>query len=264
MNSGSLVIYKGKAALISAVSKDKIEIRTQDGENRSVRMKDVELLHPGPVTALNFPEMPNVEWQELQELADGCSFSFAEFTELAFGNTSPAAAWWTWNILKEGLYFTGSVESGVTLQDPEKTAEMLKKNQEKENKKKLRDELIARIKNNSVTPDDFKFLREIEAVGNGESESSSLMKELGIEAAPNKAHALLCRLGVWQELYDPWPARLGVDIEMPQAQLAELPGEEREDLTSETAYAIDDASSNDPDDAIAFKNGLLYVHVADP
>ena len=29
-------------------------------------------------------------------------------------------------------------------------------------------------------------------------------------------------------------------------------------------YAIDDASSNDPDDAIAFADGLLYVHVADP
>ncbi len=264
MNSGSLVIYKGKAALISAVSKDKIEIRTQEGDSRSVRMKDVEFLHPGPVTALNFPEMPKIDWQELQELADGGTFSFTEFTELAFGSVSPAAAWWAWNVLKEELYFTGSVAGGVTLQDPEKTAEMLRKNTEKESKKKQRDELVARIKNNEITSDDLKFLREIEAVGNGESESSSLMKELGVEAAPNKAHALLCRLGVWQELYDPWPSRLGVDIEMPQAHLAELPGEEREDLTSETAYAIDDAASNDPDDAIAFKNGLLYVHIADP
>lgn len=265
MNSGNLVIYKGKAALISAVSKDKIEIRTQDGESRSVRMKDVELLHQGPVTALNFPEMPQVDWQELSELADENGFSFPEFTELAFGSAAPATAWWAWNVLKEGIYFTGSVEGGVKLQDPAKRDEILRKLEEKESKKKQRDELIERIRNNSITADDLKFLREIEAVGNGESENSSLMKELEIEAAPAKAHALLCRLGVWEDLYDPWPHRLGVDVGMPQSKLEELPeDEERVDLTAHTAYAIDDAASNDPDDAIAFKDGLLYVHVADP
>ena len=265
MNSGNLVIYKGKAALISAVSKDKIEIRTQDGDSRSVRMKDVEMLHPGPVTALNFSEPPRVDWQELSELADENGFSFSEFTELAYGSNTPAAAWWAWNVLKEGIFFTGSVGDGVKVQEPDKRDELLRKLEEKESKKKQRDELIARIKSNSVTAEDFKFLREIEAVGKGESESSSLMKELDMEVAPAKAHALLCRLGVWDELFDPWPARLGVDVEMPLAQLAPLPGdEERVDLTGETAYAIDDASSNDPDDAIAFKNGLLYVHVADP
>ena len=35
-------------------------------------------------------------------------------------------------------------------------------------------------------------------------------------------------------------------------------------MTSLTAFAIDDADSHDPDDAISFADGLLYVHVADP
>lgn len=265
MNTGNLAIYKGKAAVITAVGKDKIDIRTQEGKSISVRLKDLEILHPGPVTALNFPELPAPDWQELAELADESGFSFADFTLLAFGENTPAAAWNAWNVLKEGIYFIGGISEGVKLQTPEKREELLRKLDEKENKKRQREELIARINNNAVTSDDLKFLREIEAVGNGESESSSLMKELGIEAVPQKAHALLCRLGVWEALYDPWPSRMGVSVAMPQSTLPELDAEEeRADLTDHTCYAIDDASSNDPDDAIAFKDGLLYVHVADP
>ena len=70
MNIGNLVIYKEKAALIAAVGKDKIDIRTCEGDSRSVRLKDIEILHPGPVSALNFPPAPQVDWQELGELAD--------------------------------------------------------------------------------------------------------------------------------------------------------------------------------------------------
>ena len=264
MNIGSLVIYKEKAALITAVGKDKIDIRTQEGDSRSVRQKDIEMLHPGPVSALNFAPAPQVDWQELGELADENGFSFAEFTELAYGENSPAAAWWAWNVLKEAIWFTGSVAAGVKVQSPEKTKALLQKLEEKENKKRQREELIARIREGALLPEDLKFLREIEAVGNGDSESSSLMRDLGIEAAPAKAHALLCKLGVWDELYDPWPARMGVEIAMPSAVLGEMAEEEREDLTAMTAYAIDDAESNDPDDAIGFRDGLLYVHVADP
>ena len=264
MNSGNLAVYKGKAALITAVAKDKIEIRTQEGKTLSVRMKDLELLHTGVISTLNFPEPPQPDWQELAELADENGFSFSEFTELAYGENTPAAAWYAWNALKEGLYFTGSPAEGVKLQSPEKREELLKKQNEKEAKKKQREELIARIRDNALESEDLKFLREIEAVGNGESENSSLLRDLGVESVPAKAHALLCRLGVWDELYDPWPPRLGVDISMPGGILGELPREEREDLTAHTSYAIDDAASNDPDDAIAFVDGILYVHVADP
>ena len=264
MNTGNLAVYKGKAAVITAVSKDKIEIRTQDGKSASVRMKDLELLHSGQVSSLNFPEPAQPDWAELAELADENGFSFSEFTELAYGENTPAAAWYAWNVLKEGIYFTGSPATGVKLQTPEKREELLRKINEKESKKRERDELIERIRNNALQEGDFKYLREIEAVGNGESENSSLMRDLGIEAVPQKAHALLCRLGVWEDLYDPWPPRLGVDISFPKTTLPPMAEEEREDLTSHTCYAIDDASSNDPDDAIAFADGLLYVHVADP
>ena len=264
MNIGLLAVYKGKAATVTGVSKDKIDIRCADGESRSVRQKDIEILHPGPVSSLNFASLPEPDWQEIAELAGEEGISFADFTELAYGENSAAAAWQAWNSLKEGIYFTGSVSGGVKVQDPEKTAEILSKLNEKENKKKSREELLERIRSNAITSEDLKFLREVEAVGNGESENSSLMKDLGVEAVPAKAHALLCRLGVWDELYDPWPHRLSVDIDMPTSELPESISEEREDLTGHICYAIDDAGSNDPDDAIAFKDGVLYVHVADP
>ena len=83
MNSGNLAVYKGKAALITAVAKDKIEIRTQEGKTLSVRMKDLELLHTGQISSLNFQPPSQPEWQELAELADENGFSFSEFTELA-------------------------------------------------------------------------------------------------------------------------------------------------------------------------------------
>jgi exoribonuclease-2 len=264
MNTGNLVIYKGKAAVITAVSKDKIDVRTQEGKSASVRMKDLELLHTGQVTSLNFPEAPQVDWEELTELADENGFSFAEFTELAYGESTPATAWFAWNALKEGVYFVGTPGAGVKLQTLEKREELLRKKDEKESKKKERDQLIERIRNNALEKEDLKYLREIEAVGNGESENSSLMKDLGTEVIPAKAHALLLRVGAWEELYDPWPRRLGVDISFPRTVLAQDEDEEREDLTAHTCYAIDDVASNDPDDAIAFADGLLYVHVADP
>jgi exoribonuclease-2 len=45
--------------------------------------------------------------------------------------------------------------------------------------------------------------------------------------------------------------------------LPALPDEARRDLTHLAAFAIDDADSTDPDDAISWENGRLWVHVAD-
>ena len=57
------------------------------------------------------------------------------------------------------------------------------------------------------------------------------MRELEIEATPEKAHQLLLRLGVWDELADPYPARAGIELENPSLALPPLPDEPREDLT---------------------------------
>ena len=264
MNVGALVAYKNKPAAVTAVTREKIEIRCAGGESRSVREKDVELIHPGPVSALEFPPLPEPDWAEVTELAEDALLPFADFVELAYGAFTPAAAWHARNALETGIYFTGSAGSGVRAQDPARREELLRKNGEKEERKKQRLELLDRIRNNALLPDDRKLLKQVEAVGNGESATCALLHDLGIAPEPAKAHALLCRLGVWDDLYDPWPPRLGVDVALPEADPGSIPDEPREDLTDFAAYAIDDAGSDDPDDAVAFRDGVLYVHVADP
>jgi exoribonuclease-2 len=51
LKQNSLVLYKGRLCRIKQLGK-KIEIEEEDGQTRSVRPKDVTLLHPGPVSSL--------------------------------------------------------------------------------------------------------------------------------------------------------------------------------------------------------------------
>ena len=81
--------------------------------------------------------------------------------------------------------------------------------------------------------------------------------------APKRAHALLCELGHWNAAVNPYPQRLEVDTRVPQAALPDLPEETRLDLTHLDAFAIDDAGSKDPDDALSWHDNRLWVHVAD-
>ena len=52
LNTGALVLYHGKFAAVTAINKEKIEIRVEGGASKSVRPKDVEFLHRGPVSSL--------------------------------------------------------------------------------------------------------------------------------------------------------------------------------------------------------------------
>ena len=44
LNTGALVLYHGKFAAVTAINKEKIEIRVEGGASKSVRPKDVEFL----------------------------------------------------------------------------------------------------------------------------------------------------------------------------------------------------------------------------
>jgi len=75
----SLVLYKQTPALVAAEG-DKIEIRLPGGKTRSVREKDVFVLHPGPVP--NFPNLDDEgidgQPEEAWELLQGMSPSLVE------------------------------------------------------------------------------------------------------------------------------------------------------------------------------------------
>ena len=261
---GSLAAWHGKCAIIRTAGLDKLEISVEGGAAKSVRPKDLEFIHPGPCS--QFPSVltgpPDLE--EVRELAGDETLSFRDFCELLYSDFSPQSAWNGYLLLKEGLYFTGSPADGVKARPQAEVDAALNAVREKERAREAYQSLLERIRSGSVLPEDRQKMGEVETFARGESQSCRILKDLGIEQLPEKAQELLVRLGVWRDTENPIPLRLGVDMIPPDLTLPPLPEEDRVDLTAQTALAIDNASSNDPDDAIGFEDGLLWVHVADP
>jgi len=261
---GALLAYHGRCAIVRGVDKEKIEIVLEGGSGKSVRPKDVEFIHPGPVAA--FPretdQTPGLE--EILELIGEETLPFQEFCELVYSDFTPQSAWNGYLMLKNGLYFSGSPEDGVKAKPRTEIEAALNALREKQQAREKYQGLLERIRTNSVIPEDRQALGEIEGFARGHSQSCRILKDLEIEQIPEKAQSLLVRLGTWRDTENPIPERLGIDPQPPDFPLPELPQEDRADLTGQTALAIDNASSSDPDDAIGFADGLLWVHVADP
>jgi exoribonuclease-2 len=101
----------------------------------------------------------------------------------------------------------------------------------------------------------------------GKSAKSKTMKDLGLSETPEDAHALLLKTGFWTVMRNPHPARFNVLQDSAKAAIKAPPHEERRDLTRLVSLAIDNAWTNDPDDAISTEEAegarILYVHVAD-
>jgi len=268
LNIGDIVIYHGKGAVVVGADGGKFRIRTVSGEDKSVRDKDLEFLcRGGGASALPAepPDASEVDCAELAELAGDEKLSFAEFAELAFGEFTPRTALAAYGMLAGGnAWFAGSASEGVVARPAAEREALLAKRNEKERQQRQRAEFIARVKSGEVLPGDLPMFRDVELVATGESENSRTLKDCGVECTPEKAHELLLKCGVWNDFRDPLPDRAQVDLSDPFLPLPELPDEERCDLTHLEAFAIDDAESHDPDDAISFSDGLLWVHVADP
>ncbi len=263
-HTGNLVVYRGRGAVVTAVGAEKIEIRTESGDTRSVRPKDIELLHPGPVAQLPPATLPEPDYEELLALMETETLPFRDFQELAYGEATPAAAWSARLLLEAGIYFAGSVRDGVRARGADEIAASLAARSARAEEAQRRAALLARIRSGVPAESDRSAMREVELLALGRSASSRLMRDLGMEPTPEKAHQLLLKTGIWDDFVDPWPARSGVDTEDPAGPLPPLPEEARRDLTGRAALVIDDAGSQDPDDAIDFADGLIWVHVADP
>ncbi|MBO5924573.1 MAG: RNB domain-containing ribonuclease, partial [Lentisphaeria bacterium] len=265
----SLVLYKNKGAVVADIANDKYTIKTASGDRKSVRLKDIDFLHTGPCNAIPQPAaLPAADLllESVELMADDV-MSFADFTELVFGADTPANALAAAELLTQNIYFKGSVAGGVQANSAEHINSILEKEKLKQAQADARAALLDRIKTNTVSPEDRPALREIENVAYGEASSSKLMHELNMEATPEKAQSLLLKLNIWNDFdNNPHLRRFEFNANPEYPALPELPEEERTDLTYMQAYAIDDAESNDPDDAINFdsENNLLWVHIADP
>ena len=276
---GSLVLYKGRPAVVRAVG-DKLEIEAAENaetwthagvEKVKVRPKDIDLLHPGPVESFAELAAPEGEvllaWELLSEMsASGQSHSLGALAELAYGDYTPASAWAAWLLVADGLYFQGSSEAiqarshaEVLDEQAARAARVAEAAAWQQFLEKARGQAAPEAWSDA----EKGYLRDLEELVLGRRGDSPLLRALGRAEQPENAHALLLELGYWNAGDDPYPARFGLPVHPPQIDLPDLPDEERLDLTHLTALAIDDAGNQDPDDAISLENGRIWVHVAD-
>jgi exoribonuclease-2 len=261
VREGSLVVYRNRAGRVVGVG-DKLLVELDGGELVKVRPKDVVLLHPGPLRGLDELHAPPGEVQAAWELLAGSTTTLAELAELTYGSHTPATAWAAWQLVAEGWYFRGSPAEVVAC-TPEEVARKEASRAAGAAEKLAWQALVQRVRAGHILPEDRRHLPDVEALALGHATRSRLVRELGRAETPENAHSLLLELGVWDETVNPHPARLGVTSSPPTQALPPLPDEARADFTRLAAFAIDDAGSETPDDALSVAGNRLWVHVAD-
>ena len=259
----SLVLYHKAPAIVQAID-DKITIKLENGKEKKVRLKDISLLFEGPVSDFSFINKDvsgDIEgaWNLLQ---GEDSISIFELTELIFDDITAETAWSTWQILNKGQYFKGNVDDIIALSE-EEVQNIIQQKQQKENAKAQFEEYIQRVKTGAVIDDDLPLLRSVEQVALNKTASDRTLKALGIESIPPKAHNFLIKLNLWPQYFNPFPLMLDIPMQSPDIDIPDVTMDNRKDLTHLDTYAIDDDNCGDPDDAISFDNGSIWIHVAD-
>ncbi|MCA9918471.1 MAG: RNB domain-containing ribonuclease, partial [Anaerolineales bacterium] len=244
------------------VGPKKINIVTQDGTAVSVRPKDIELLHPGPLANFGQLTKPQGELLTAWELLAGETTNLEELSELAYDEFTPATAWAIWQAVSDGLHFSGTLAE-IAVHTPDEVAAEQEARAAKAAEAAAWEAFAQRVNAGTFSEEDGRFLQEIAAVAMGQQERSQVLRQLNQSETPENAHTLLLKLGYWDETVNPYPTRLGVNTSQPAYAIPSLPVEERRDLTHLVALAIDDAGSRDPDDALSWENGRLWVHIAD-
>jgi len=278
--SQSLALYKNRPVLVLE-ARDRIEIRLDDGSSLKVREKDIVLLHEGPVTSMPGPaEGGDFETARRMLASDAgtspAALPWAELAELVFGKNGPAEVLACWKEAQAGPLFR--IEEGLPLPlGDEAVSREAEKRARKEGEAAERADFIERAKRikaarrsgkaevEDFSDSDGRFLAEIEALAYGKSSKSRACADLGVAETPEAAQAFLLATGRWDESVNPHPARSGCPLSAPRVLLGpDTGGLKRTDLTGLESWAIDNAWSNDPDDAIAWDGTSAWIHVADP
>jgi exoribonuclease-2 len=259
--TGALILYKGQPAIVGQAGR-KLDIRLNGGQTVSVRPKDIALLHPGPITSLSALHPcegePLVAWELLQ----GQTVDLATLADLIYGEITPSSAWAAWELVDDGLLFHGSPDA-IEANDAATRNALHARREARAAEEAAWSAFLARVEARQLSPQDSRYLAEVEAVALGQSERSRVLDQLGHSQTPEAAHAFLLDVGYWDDHVNPYPSRTGVITTIPDHPLPPLPDEPRLDLTHLVALAIDDEGSTDPDDALSYEDGWLWVHVAD-
>lgn len=291
----SLVLYKNVPAIVKdIVDNEKFLVSwcaspaTSTGKKavyaeQKVRERDVMLLCASPCSnidsVLAFAESATSDNSEVKsQLAEiyellssdeqtaTAPVSLQELAELIRGSVIPDEQWGIYSVLKASFEFEERI-TGTEISFVPRTAETIeslkKKDYEKSHAAEIREEFLSRLKANKLLPEDFVFMGDVEALALGKTEKSKTMHDAGIKETPERAHKLLLDTGVWKITRNPYPLRWGLSMKSATEGLGNPPEEERVRVPG-ISYAIDNAWSTDPDDAIAWDGEFLWVHIADP
>ena len=288
----SLVMYKNRPALVTGIEGEKINIAIFGGGSAKVREKDIEVIYSGPCSLKDLEESgtggnAREAWELLIDAGNGTSdIPLKELAELVYGVFNARTAWAVWELLREGLYFTGNIRAirarprTAVLEDEKKREEKLRETGDRaaflDKLKKLKPfrgsgrSAAEKPEETEFSDIDRRFLQDVEALARGQSDKSRTLKELGKAETPEEAHRLLLASGAWTVWENPHPSRFGLGRDSAGIIPQPPPEEKRLDLTGMAAYAIDNPWSDDPDDAVSLEGPdeegryCLWVHVADP
>ena len=260
-STNSLVLYKSQPARVVSAS-SKLEIELEDGKTLKVRPKDVQVLHEGPLARMADLKAMSGEVEIAWEILAGEHTTVAELAELIFDQVTPSSVWAAWEFVVEGLYFQGTPDDIYVRTQEEMDSERAAR-EAKDADEQAWTDFLDRVRDGQILPAERENLTGVEALAYGRTSQSRVLRELGSGMTPENAHALLLRLGHWDETANPYPQRFELPTDPPAQELGDLPEEERLDLTHLEAFAIDDAGNKDPDDAISLEGNRLWVHVAD-
>ncbi len=270
----AVVIHKGQPAIVISKSADKYEISLESGSKR-VREKDFSVLSSGPVSSLELllgTAVPDADFSEAAEFFGSEGARFPDLCELLWGTLPAHFSWACWKALSESPWFVCTTpEEAVRIRTAEEVDEIVRAAKEKSGAEAARSEFIQRLKNSAagkpggiIRPDDDRHVQEIEALALGTASRSKAMAQAGLSETPQMAHRILLSCAYWNDERNPWPNRHGLSLSTPQIDIVPPDLSGRLDLTALDSWAIDNAWSADPDDAISIDNGTLWVHVADP
>jgi exoribonuclease-2 len=271
----SLVLYHLRPARVREAG-PKLTLELDGGETAKVRPKDVLLLHAGPLRSLAELKPVQGDVQTAWEMLAGATTSLSELAELAYEKFTPATAWAAWQLVADGLYFRGTPDA-ITALPAEDVAHAQASRAADAAEKAAWEGFVLRAKSGRVAEEDRRYLREVEDLALGRIDHSRVLRSLGREDTAENAHAALLEFGAWDETVNPYPRRLGLNLVPPDVALPEGASDpaffrddaSRRDLTHLPAYAIDDAWTTTPDDALSIeplgdRRTRLWVHVADP
>ncbi|HPD79738.1 MAG TPA: RNB domain-containing ribonuclease [Spirochaetales bacterium] len=266
ITANSLVLYKNKPALIKHTD-DKLTLLFEDGSSLRVREKDVELIHSGPLT--NFPDwkskLQTIETELLAawEIFAGTDIPFQELLETTVSSRDPAELLAVYIAIESSPLFQkqGTMVHVVSSEERAQLEEKIEKKLSAVNDKK---DFLMRASRGMIQPGDERFYGEIEAFARGQTVHSKIAEELGIGNDPEKAHAWLLKAGIWSPYINPHPTRAHHPLKAPNFQITPPIDSGREDYSSFPAWAIDNAWSHDPDDAVGWDGEAILIHIADP